>query len=124
MNDKNKAQTVKSNMEPEGMRPGSVIEQAKPKRSSKPKQKQVLRSASKPMTEDDLRSIKRNITPIANTPIVPDDIPEFEDTPERREKVKNRKQSALKRKLRDWGIFTGYLTPSFVGVLIFFFMPL
>lgn len=29
-----------------------------------------------------------------------------------------------KRKLQEWGLFTAYLTPSFVGVLIFFFLPL
>ncbi|MCQ2532737.1 MAG: sugar ABC transporter permease [Saccharofermentans sp.] len=28
------------------------------------------------------------------------------------------------RSIKDWALFTGYLTPSFVGVLIFFFLPL
>ena len=135
-----KTQTLKTNKEPEGMRPGSVAgtevkkesanvpsdTKRSPAKTNSKKQsaKKQLRSAGKQLTEDDLKEIKRNITPIANTPIVPSDIPEFEDTPERREKVALRKKSKLKRKLRDWGIFTGYLTPSFVGVLIFFFMPL
>ncbi len=130
-----KTQTLKTNKEPEGMRPGSVAGTEVKKESAdvpsdtkrspaKTSSKKQLRSAGKQLTEDDLKEIKRNITPIANTPIVPSDIPEFEDTPERREKVALRKKSKLKRKLRDWGIFTGYLTPSFVGVLIFFFMPL
>ncbi len=29
-----------------------------------------------------------------------------------------------KRKLQEWGLFTGYLTPSLVGVIVFFFLPL
>lgn len=28
------------------------------------------------------------------------------------------------RSFKDWAMFTGYLTPSFVGVLLFFFLPL
>lgn len=135
MDNNMKTQTLKTNKEPEGMRPGSVAGTEVKKESAdvpsdtkrspaKTSSKKQLRSAGKQLTEDDLKEIKRNITPIANTPIVPSDIPEFEDTPERREKVALRKKSKLKRKLRDWGIFTGYLTPSFVGVLIFFFMPL
>ncbi len=28
------------------------------------------------------------------------------------------------RKIKEWGTFTAYLTPSFVGVLVFFFVPL
>ena len=115
-----KAQTVKSSKEPAGMRPGSVTDA--PSQSKKETAKR-LRSAAK-YDPDELRSMKRNITPIANSPIVPDDIPEFDDTPERREKLKARKKSRFMRRLRDWGIFTGYLTPSFVGVLIFFFLPL
>jgi len=102
------------------MRPGSVTDA--PSQSKKEPAKR-LRSAAK-YDPDELRSMKRNITPIANSPIVPDDIPEFDDTPERREKLKARKKSRFMRRLRDWGIFTGYLTPSFVGVLIFFFLPL
>lgn len=35
-----------------------------------------------------------------------------------------KKKAHNRRKLRDWGTFTAYLTPSFVGVLIFFFIPL
>ena len=115
-----KAQTVKSSKEPAGMRPGSVTDALS---QSKKEPAKRLRSAAK-YDPDELRSMKRNITPIANSPIVPDDIPEFDDTPERREKLKARKKSRFMRRLRDWGIFTGYLTPSFVGVLIFFFLPL
>lgn len=29
-----------------------------------------------------------------------------------------------KRKLQEWGLFTAYLTPSLVGVIVFFFFPL
>ena len=66
----------------------------------------------------------KNVTPLAGTRLTPKDIPEFEDTPERRNTLELRKKRHFRRKLRDWGVFTGYLTPSFVGVLIFFFMPL
>ncbi|MBR1797850.1 MAG: sugar ABC transporter permease [Clostridiales bacterium] len=33
-------------------------------------------------------------------------------------------RSRRRRKLADWALFTGYLTPSFLGVLVFFFLPL
>jgi len=38
--------------------------------------------------------------------------------------LKNKKKLRFARRLKDWGIFTGYLTPSLLGVLIFFFLPL
>lgn len=28
------------------------------------------------------------------------------------------------RRIQEWGLFTGYLTPSLVGVMLFFFLPL
>lgn len=41
------------------------------------------------------------------------------------ERVKAQKKKLHRlRKLKDWALFTGYLTPSLVGVLIFFFLPL
>lgn len=45
--------------------------------------------------------------------------------PARREQVlKDKKRLRNARRLKEWGIFTGYLTPSLVGVLLFFFLPL
>ena len=38
--------------------------------------------------------------------------------------AKRKKRLHRKRKLLDWGIFTGYLLPSLLGVLLFFFLPL
>ena len=35
-----------------------------------------------------------------------------------------KKRFHRRRRLKDWGMFTGYLTPSLVGVMIFFFLPL
>lgn len=35
-----------------------------------------------------------------------------------------KKKSHRKRQIKDWFMFTGYLTPSLVGVLLFFFLPL
>ncbi len=37
---------------------------------------------------------------------------------------KARKKGARIRKRKEWLVFTGYLTPSFAGVLLFFFLPL
>lgn len=38
--------------------------------------------------------------------------------------LKDKKRLRTARRLKEWGIFTGYLTPSLVGVLLFFFLPL
>ncbi len=108
-----------------GIRPGSAIA----KSDKEPKEvKEVKRAVILSEEERDLAIINRpkpkNVTPLASQKLTPKDIPVFEDTPERREKLELRKKRHFKRKLRDWGIFTGYLTPSFVGVLIFFFLPL
>ena len=35
-----------------------------------------------------------------------------------------KKRFHRRRKMKDWAMFTGYLTPSLVGVLLFFFLPL
>jgi len=43
---------------------------------------------------------------------------------ERRAKIAARKKSVRRRRLRDWRVFTCYLLPSFVGVMVFFFIPL
>ena len=105
-----------------GIRPGSeVIQHAK---KPETKKETVVRSDE----ERDLLMLNRpkpkNVTPLASQKLTPKDIPVFEDTPERKEKLDKRKKRHFRRKLRDWGIFTGYLTPSFVGVLVFFFLPL
>ena len=36
----------------------------------------------------------------------------------------NKKRFHRKRRIKDWAMFTGYLTPSLVGVMVFFFLPL
>ena len=38
--------------------------------------------------------------------------------------LKNKKKLHVRRKLIEWGLFTGYLTPSLLGVILFFFLPL
>lgn len=105
-----------------GIRPGSEVIQHAQKPETK--KETVVRSDE----ERDLLMLNRpkpkNVTPLASQKLTPKDIPVFEDTPERREKLDKRKKRHFRRKLRDWGIFTGYLTPSFVGVLVFFFLPL
>ena len=104
------------------MRPGSEIAQ--------PKTQKVTRSAVRTVSKEEaeLKLINRpkakDVTPLASTKLTPDDIPEFKDTPERRATLELRKKRHWKRRMREWGIFTGYLTPSFVGVLLFFFLPL
>ena len=41
------------------------------------------------------------------------------------EEVKKRRiRGRRKRKIREWFVFTGYLTPSLLGVLLFFFGPM
>jgi multiple sugar transport system permease protein len=45
--------------------------------------------------------------------------------PEHLAKMKlDKKKFHRKRRLIDWAMFTGYLTPSLVGVLVFFYLPL
>ena len=39
-------------------------------------------------------------------------------------KKADKKRLHRRRSIKDWAMFTGYLTPSLVGVLIFFFLPL
>ena len=105
-----------------GMRPGSEIAQPK---TQKP-ERTAIKTVSK--EEAELKLINRpkakNVTPLASSKLTPEDIPEFEKTPERMEKLASRKKRYQKRRFREWAIFTGYLTPSLVGVLIFFFLPL
>jgi multiple sugar transport system permease protein len=107
-----------------GIRPGSEVVQHAKKKEPETKKAAEVRSEE----EHDLAVISRpkpaNVTPLANQKLTPKDIPVFEDTLERRAKLESRKKRHFKRKLRDWGIFTGYLTPSFAGVLVFFFLPL
>ena len=108
-----------------GIRPGSAIA----KSDKEPKEvKEAKRAVVLSEEERDLAIINRpkpkNVAPLAGQKLTPKDIPVFEDTPERRQKLELRKKRHFKRKLRDWGIFTGYLTPSFAGVLVFFFLPL
>ena len=108
-----------------GTRPGSQVVQPEDAVISKPEPK-LIESVSKEEADTKLinRPKPKDVTPLASQKLTPKDIPAFEDTPERREKLAVRKKSHFKRKLHDWGIFTGYLTPSFVGVLLFFFLPL
>ena len=105
-----------------GMRPGSEIAQPRTQNT----EKTAIKTVSKEEAEIKLinRPKAKNVTPLASMKLTPDDIPVFEDTPERREKLASRKKRFQKRRFREWAIFTGYLTPSLVGVLIFFFLPL
>ena len=117
-----------------GMRPGSEViktEKADEKPASEKTNKAlavkpIVRVLSEEEHEEALinRPKPKNVTPLATAKLTPKDIPVFEDTPERRETLELRKKRHFKRKLRDWGIFTGYLTPSLAGVLVFFFLPL
>ena len=115
-----------------GVRPGSqAITQDERPAVKKPVAKAPINSEPVVAVSDEEkwnalvnRPKAKNVTPLAGTRLAPKDIPEFEDTPERRNTLELRKKRHFRRKLRDWGVFTGYLTPSFVGVLIFFFMPL
>lgn len=105
-----------------GMRPGSEIAQPRTQNTKRT----AIKTVSKEEAEIKLinRPKAKNVTPLASMKLTPDDIPVFEDTPERREKLASRKKRFQKRRFREWAIFTGYLTPSLVGVLIFFFLPL
>jgi len=45
--------------------------------------------------------------------------------PERQKKIAaDKKKLHRRRRLGEWGLFTGYLTPSLLGVMLFFFLPL
>ena len=105
-----------------GMRPGSEIAQPKTQKT----ERTAIKTVSKEEAEIKLinRPKAKDVTPLASKKLTPDDIPVFEDTPERRERLASRKKRFQKRRFREWAIFTGYLTPSLVGVLIFFFLPL
>lgn len=105
-----------------GMRPGSEIAQPKTQNT----ERTAIKTVSKEEAEIKLinRPKAKDVTPLASIKLTPDDIPVFEDTPERRETLASRKKRFQKRRFREWAIFTGYLTPSLVGVLIFFFLPL
>lgn len=109
-----------------GMRPGSEVAQTKAGPEVKRAIKPVVRTVSKEEAEIKLinRPKAKNVTPIATSKLTPADIPEFENTPERVEKISLRRARWRKRKFRDWAIFTGYLTPSLLGVILFFFLPL
>ena len=114
------------------MRPGSeviktVIQTEKAAKEPAPEKtdkalavKPIVRVLSEEEHEEALinRPKPKNVTPLATAKLTPKDIPVFEDTPERRETLELRKKRHFKRKLRDWGIFTGYLTPSFARSLL------
>ena len=113
---------LKDKGEVTGIRPGSeVVQQAKRSEAVKKEEARSEETRAHDLAD---RPKTKNVTPLANQKLTPKDIPVFEDTPERRAKLESRKKRHFKRKLRDWGIFTGYLTPSFAGVLVFFFLPL
>ena len=119
-----------------GMRPGSEVAQPSAQKTNKPAvrtavqieaaKNRVVKTVSK--EEADLKLINRpkakNVTPLANTKLTPADIPEFEDTPARREILYLRRKGWKKRRRHEWAVFTGYLTPSLVGVSLFFIAPL
>ena len=128
MDNRNNTDQLDNKGEVIGVRPGSEAIQTGKKEEAKPvrHERGLVQVRSAEEAEEALinRPKPKNVTPLAMQKLTPKDIPVFEDTPERREKLQFRKKSHFKRKLRDWGIFTGYLTPSFVGVLVFFFLPL
>jgi multiple sugar transport system permease protein len=105
-----------------GMRPGSEVAQPITQKTERTAVKTVSKE------EAELKLINRpkakDVTPLASMKLAPKDIPVFENTPERREKLALRRKRYQNRKFREWVTFTGYLTPSLVGVLVFFFMPL
>ena len=104
------------------MRPGSEVAQPITQKTERTAVKTVSKE------EAELKLINRpkakDVTPLASMKLAPKDIPVFENTPERREKLALRRKRYQNRKFREWVTFTGYLTPSLVGVLVFFFMPL
>ena len=68
-----------------GMRPGSEIVQPKTQNT----ERTAVKTVSKEEAEIKLinRPKAKNVTPLASMKLTPDDIPVFEDTPERREKL-------------------------------------
>ena len=104
-----------------GVRPGSEVSH----HPEKPQTRNVVVRSEEEREEAIINRPKpKNVTPLASQKLTPKDIPVFEDTPERKAKLELRRKRHIKRRIRDWGIFTGYLTPSFAGVLVFFFLPL
>jgi multiple sugar transport system permease protein len=57
-------------------------------------------------------SAKNKITPVTFDPSA------------RAQLIRQKKRLHKRRKIGEWALFTGYLTPSFLGVLTFFFLPL
>lgn len=105
-----------------GMRPGSEVAQTKTQKT----ERTAIKTVSKEEAEIKLinRPKAKDVTPLASMKLTPKDIPVFEETPERKEKLALRRKRYQDRRFREWITFTGYLTPSLVGVLVFFFMPL
>ena len=62
-------------------------------------------------TSEEKKSV-RSITPVDLDPA------------QRQRLIAQKKRLHRRRKLQEWGLFTGYLTPSLAGVLLFFFLPL
>ena len=128
MDNRNNTDQLNNKGEVIGVRPGSEAVQTDKKEVKLPavRERQMVQVRTAEEAEEALinRPKPKNVTPLAMQKLTPKDIPVFEDTPERREKLQVRKKRHFKRKLRDWGIFTGYLTPSLAGVMVFFFLPL
>ena len=105
-----------------GMRPGSEISHTQTQKT----ERTAVKTVSKEEAEIKLinRPKPKNVTPLASKKLTPKDIPVFEETPERKEKLTARRKRYQERRFREWAIFTGYLSPSLVGVLVFFFLPL
>lgn len=122
MDNRNDTEQLNDRGEVTGVRPGSQV-------VVKEEKKAVKEPVASVSDEEKANAIINrpkpvDVTPLASKKLAPKDIPEFEDTPERRATLDLRKKRHFKRKLRDWGIFTGYLTPSLAGVMVFFFLPL
>ena len=105
-----------------GMRPGSEVAQPKARKT----ERTAVKTVSKEEAEIKLinRPKPKDVTPLASQKLTPKDIPVFEETPERKEKLAFRRKRYNERRFREWAIFTGYLSPSLVGVIVFFFLPL
>jgi len=63
-------------------------------------------------------------TAIQNTKKVRNITPVDLDPAQRQRLIAKKKKLHRMRRLREWGLFTGYLTPSLAGVMLFFFLPL